>query len=110
MLTSLLRPGRLNHYCFKEIAKEWFKYYLVDQKQFVANEDKKPSVKIVLTSVLQGSLLGQLLSLIYINDLSIRKRSSKSCYLADDANIMQESEPLEKLAKQINKDLSNISY
>lgn len=31
-------------------------------------------------------------------------------YFADDASIMQENKDLEKLAKNINKDLSNLSY
>ena len=31
-------------------------------------------------------------------------------YFADDASIMQENQDLEKLAKNINKDLSNLSY
>ena len=67
-----------------------------------------PSVKEILTGVPQGSVLGPLLSLVYINDLHKSIRFSKTYHFADDTSIIQSKPSLERLSKQVNKDLSNL--
>ena len=67
------------------------------------------SVKEILTGVPQGSALGPLPFLIYINDLHKSIRFSKTYHFADDTGITQSNLSLERLSKQVNKDLSNLS-
>ena len=92
------------------MTKEWFNSYLIYRKQFVVIENEISSVETVSTDVLQGSVLGSVLSLIYINNLNTCIKSSKTHQLADDTSIMQANKSLGKLVRHINNDLSNLSY
>ena len=80
------------------------------RKQFLLIENKTSATKEILTGVSEDSVLGPLLSLIYINDLHTCIKFSKTYHFADNTSIMQSNKSLEVLAKQLNKDRSNLSY
>ena len=67
------------------------------------------SVKEILTWIRQGSILDSFIFLIYLNNLHKSIRFSKTYHFADDTSIIQSHPLLEKLSKQVNKDLSNLS-
>ena len=56
----------------------------------------------------QGSILGPLLFLIYINNLSKAIIFSSVHHFADDTNILYASSSLKDINKKFNHDLSNL--
>ena len=92
-----------DHYGIRGIADEWFCSYLKKRKQFVSMQNNMSSIKGILTGVPQGSVLGPLLFLIYINDLHKSIRFSKTYHFADDTSIIQSNPLLDRLSKKVNR-------
>ena len=69
------------------MALAWFKSYLTDRKQFVSLNGVDSNMKFISSGVPQGSVLGPLLFLLYINDLPNISKHLKLFLFADDTNI-----------------------
>ena len=99
---------KLSHYGIRGIANEWFCSYLTKRKQYVIIANKVSTLHEISTGVPQGSVLGPLLFLIYINGLYKYMKYSKIYHFPDDTGIIQSHSSLQILSKQINKDLFNL--
>ena len=62
--------SKLEHYGIHGLANEQFKSYLSNRKQYVSINDYDSNLADVIFDVPQGSVLGLLLFLVYINDLN----------------------------------------
>ena len=79
---------KLNHYGVRGIINDWFASYLVGRQQTTQIGPKNISKKeVVLSGVPQGSALGSLLFLIYIN-ISNSSDKLKLYLFADDTNLL----------------------
>ncbi len=61
---------KLKYYGFKGINLELFQNYLTERKPYVDFDNTKSDMLDINTGVPQGSILGPLLFIIYINDMS----------------------------------------
>ena len=94
-------------YGIRGISNKWFRYYLTNRTQFVSYKESTSSTARIQTGFPQGSVLGPLLFLIYINDLQNAIKRGKAS-LFDDTSILFSSNLLANLEIIINSDLSNV--
>ena len=100
---------KLEYHGIRGTALNWFRSYLMDRKQYVSVNGSNSSYLNVTCGVPQGSELGPLLFLIYINDL-LQSSSKLVFYLfADDTNIYFEAENLNLLQQTVNNELEKVT-
>ena len=99
---------KLDHYGFRGAVNDWFRSYLTDRKQKVVINGFESSSKFLHHGVPQGSVLGPILFLIYINDLNQCIKYCTTYHFADDTNLLNISKDYKTLKKQVNYDLFNL--
>ena len=97
--------SKLEHYGIRGTALAWFSSYLCNRSQYVSVNGHNSNCLNITCGVPQGSVLGPLLFLIYINDLPNSSTKLTFYLFADDTNIYYESDCLYKLQKVVNKEL-----
>ena len=103
--------AKLDHYGIRGTANDWFESYLKNRTQFVSIFLGYESLtKPINHGVPQGSVLGPLLFLIYINDLHCAIKSSKVYHFADDTNFLNIGNSPKQMEKLVNADLKILYY
>ena len=97
---------KLDMYGVKGVTRDWLKSYLTNRMQSVSYSNKEyTSFQIIRCGVPQGSILGPLLFLIYVNDLSNCLEKLNAILFADDTNLFYKHKCIKTLFNEVNSDL-----
>ena len=97
--------SKLDHYGFRGVSNTFFKNYLTNREQFVYINGESSSVNQLFCGVPQGSVLGPLLFLIFINDLP-KSTNFFTLLFADDTTFQIKDSNLADLVNTANYELS----
>ena len=100
--------NKLHNYEIRGIGLDWFNNYLKNTEQFVTNNSVTSNNLQITFGVPQGSILGPLLFLLYINDLSTVSDASLPFMFVDDTTFLYTGNNLNILTYNINTELIKI--
>ena len=81
--------NKLNYYGIQGNSLKWFESYLTNRKQHVEFKECLSTLKVITTGVPQGSILGPLLFIIYMNDISKVTTKFHFTLYADDTSLIE---------------------
>ena len=93
---------KLQNYGIRGNAYNWLKSYLNERKQYVSINGEPYTTRSLEYGVPQGSILGPLLFIIYINDIPEICKFARFILYADDANIIVSANNMQELEKKFN--------
>ena len=102
LLTKLTYFGLSKNYI------KLIKNYLSNRKQFISYNCKTTALKDISCGVPQGSILGPLLFLLYVNDLKNASASLNAIMFADDTNLFVSHKNINTLFQIVNAELKNL--
>ena len=103
--------SKLNYYGIRGKSLDWFNSYLTNRKQAVVIDGTSSEHKSISHGVPQGSTLGPLLFLIFINDIYKCTKFFKFILFADDStlSVILPSDSPKLIAKTLNSELKNVN-
>ena len=99
---------KLSFYGIRNSNLKWFHSYLSNRKQYISTDQGNTEMETIICGVPQGSILGPLLFLIFVNDLN-KSTSLDPIMFADDTNLFYSNENIDTLFETVNKELVNIN-
>ena len=96
---------KLEYYGFRGKALDWFRNYLPGRKQIIKFKLTSSDYLTIKCGLPQGSVLGPLSFLIYVNDICKSSEILSSILFADDTNLFSSHQDLKTLNNTINQEL-----
>jgi hypothetical protein len=100
---------KLELYGFRGIVLDWFKDYLYNRKQYVYYNSCDSELKDIICGVPQGSILGPLLFILYVNDIINTSNVLDFILFADDTTILYSNKDIRSKFGLINNELKEVS-
>ena len=100
---------KLEHYGIRGIAREWFENYLPNRKEIVKYSGAQSEEITIRSGVPQGSVLGPLLFLLYINGIQYCSELISIVLFADDTSILYSHTCPKKLNEIVQTEINKIT-
>ena len=100
---------KLELYGIKGCNLRRFESYLSNRKQFITYGDKQTNIESITCGVPQGSILGPLLFLIFVNDLHKVTKYLDPIMFADDTNLFYSHKNIKTLFQIVNSELKLVN-
>ena len=100
---------KMNTYGIRGIVNAWFRSYLSERTQFVQIAEYRSTHRKIPCGVPQGSILGPLLFLLYVNDIN-RSCDSNILSFADDTTLFMSHNDISVLYRDANKHINDLYY
>ena len=101
--------NELDHYGIRGHCFNWVFSYLTNRKQLVQFTSACSQPEPIVCGISQGSILGPLLFIIYINDLPNASNLLKTFLFSDDTSYFYSHKDPNQLIRVMNCELSKIS-
>ena len=99
---------KLEHYGFRGFVLDWMKSYFISRKQFVQYNNHYSDLKEIICGLPQGSILGPLLFLLYMNNICNVSQILEVILFADNTNVFYSHQDLHYLMNTMNKEMNLI--
>ena len=99
---------KLECYGIRGTALNLIKSYLTGRSQFCEYQETDSTSSSICYGVLQGSVLGPLLFLLYINDIINCSKDAEFVLFADDTNIFVTASSLKEVYRKANEVLASV--
>ena len=100
---------KLENYGIRGIALSWITSYLNNRKQFVQFNNVNSSENIIKCGIPQGSILGPLLFILYINDISNASNLLRFILFSDDTNVYYSGKNTSDVNNVLNQEMEKVS-
>ena len=100
---------KMYFYGIRGLCLDWFKSYLSDRVQYVSIDNVSSEIKSLSLGVPQGSVLGPLLFLLYVNDIQYASDILKSIVFADDTNLFLSGDNVQTVRNNLESEVPKIN-